>query len=1146
MADPPDDNALVAVLRELRDFLGLIVNILSDDTAAQDMFGFSVDVGLITRVDLTQEMVAEVALGRPDLVDMAELGQRLAELTEAVNLLKQAVEANPRPGVVAQEVIGQLLDTVGLAYVASRWPHLLYIARLLGLLTENLPQETAAEGLEGVAAGFWRILRWDDVDGLLKDGWRALGGDLQTEQDAKRLSVLLGAVGLSFAYVKPIVDGLRGRDINPRTSQVIFGWDRDPASVTPIADDISRRFVTIMLRLTDEDDINGPQDTYELTTTMAWVPAEHGGPGLWLSVGGGAELDLPLGKGWHFVIGGDLHNGLEMMIPGGSAPEGAGFIRFGNTIGGRIDFRLERRMEGTAGTPAQPWRVGSWLEAGSVEFALKLGDRDPMLAFIMRIRDAALSLQRPKSGLWHYLVPEGGLRLAFDVGLIADTTPRFTLEGGSGLTLVSPIRTNTSYVQGVQLFLAVRKGEHEDDPFSFEASAGFSLKLGPFTAVVDRFGVVLPRAKHALDGAPWFRFPDAIGLGLEAGVVKGGGFLRFDPENGRYAGMLTLTIKRITITGFGLITDLDDGYSLLIVLSVTFDPPLNLALFQLNGIGGIIGHNHGTDVKALQAAVRTGAVRTMLFPADPIAAAPRVLTTLANVFPVTRGVSLLGIGLDLGWLHGRVSLIAAVIVESGPASRVLLLGSLLATAPTRDEAIIRIQIDVAGVIDSQRPSVEFDGSLVDSRIGPYTLTGDGVFRLRAARDPGPGQEETEEDEGVFLLAIGGFHPAYTPPSTVSIPPQRRITLALPMENPRIRLELYAAVTSNSVQLGAKLELSARKAGFSAEALLGFDALVILSPFHFTLDIQARAAIKHGETTLAHVGLDLTIDGPSPWHVTGKATLSLLFFSITIPIDKTFGDDTSEKESPSINAFDELQTALAARSAWETTAPTGSAAMVALRSTVAPSDLAAHPAGLLSARQDVLPLGIDLTHVGRARVTPDRFTVDSVTVNGSSVEKQDVRGFFAAGEYLDLSDDEKLSRPAFERFVSGFSCGSDAVVAGPAVAADLRYEEIVLGPDGAVVERPPQRRPPLLSALLHGAMLGPAATSRLREDDATRDMRRSAGVRVQSVSRLVVSADTLVPVAGVPAAVSETEARQLLKAHSGGPALVVLAHEAEVA
>jgi hypothetical protein len=232
VADPPNDNALVALLRELRDFLGLIVNILSDDTTAQDMFGFSVDVGLITRVDLIQEMVAEVALGRPDLVDVAELGERLAEVTELVNLLRQAVEANPRPGVVAEEVIGQFLDTVGLAYVASRWPHLLYIARLLGLLTENL------------------ILRWDDVAGLLEDGWRALGGDLQTEQDAKRLSVLLGAVGLAFAYVKPLVD-LRRRDINPRTSQVIFGWDPDPASATPIADDISRRFVTIMLRLTD-------------------------------------------------------------------------------------------------------------------------------------------------------------------------------------------------------------------------------------------------------------------------------------------------------------------------------------------------------------------------------------------------------------------------------------------------------------------------------------------------------------------------------------------------------------------------------------------------------------------------------------------------------------------------------------------------------------------------------------------------------------------------------------------------------------------------------------------------------------------------------------------------------------------------------
>jgi hypothetical protein len=537
----------------------------------------------------------------------------------------------------------------------------------------------------------------------------------------------------------------------------------------------------------------------------------------------------------------------------------------------------------------------------------------------------------------------------------------------------------------------------------------------------------------------------------------------------------------------------------------------------------------------------------MLFPADPAAAAPRVLTTLSTVFPVTRGSSLLGIGLNVGWARGRVSLVAAVIVESGPASRVLVLGSLLATAPARDDAVIRVQIDVVGVIDPQRPSVEFDGSLVDSRIGPYSLTGDGTFRFRGARAPDPGQEVSEDDEGVFLLAIGGFHPAFTPPGSVAIPPQRRIALALPMDNPRLRLELYAAVTSNSVQLGAKLEFSARKAGFTAEALIGFDALVILSPFHLTVDIQARAAIKHGGTTLAHVGLDLTVDGPSPWHVTGKATLSLLFLSITIPIDGTFGSDSPRADPPSLDAAAALRAALEDSTAWETTAPSGSAALVALRSTVGPEDLAAHPAGLLGARQDVLPLGIDVTHVGLARITPGRFVVESVKVNGDVVAADDVLGQFPAGEYLDLSDDEKLSRPAFERFVSGFSCGSDAVVAGPAVPADLRYEEIVLGPDGAVLERPARRRPPLVGALRHGATLGPAATSRLRQDDATRAMGRSRGIRMQAVGRVVVAADTLTPLAGIPTAPTDTEARQILAAVTrdpAHPALVVLAHEVE--
>ena len=415
MAEQADDdrNGLVWFLTELRDFVGLLVNLLGDDDVAEDMFGFSIDVGVISRLDVVQESFTEASLGRPDLVDLAELGGRLAAATEAVELLKQAVEADPRPGVVAEEVLGQFFDAAGLAYVSARWPHFLYVMRLLGLLTDALPQEETADSIEAFGTGFWRVVRWDDVDGLIGDGWRALGGDLQTESDARRLSTLLAVVGLAFAYTKPIVDGLKAMNIDPRTAQVLFGWDPDPGSTTPVADDISRRFVTIMLRLVDETDPQAEptaETTYDVTVTLAWVPAEHGGPGLWVSLGGGAERDMPLGKGWHFVAGGDLTNGVEMMIPGRSAPDGAGLFRIGSTTGGSLEFRLERRDEGSAGRPAEPWRIGSWLEAKAFELALRLSDQDPMLAGIVRVRDAALSIQRPESGFWHHLVPDGGLR----------------------------------------------------------------------------------------------------------------------------------------------------------------------------------------------------------------------------------------------------------------------------------------------------------------------------------------------------------------------------------------------------------------------------------------------------------------------------------------------------------------------------------------------------------------------------------------------------------------------------------------------------------------------------------------------------------------------------------------------------------------
>ena len=701
--------------------------------------------------------------------------------------------------------------------------------------------------------------------------------------------------------------------------------------------------------------------------------------------------------------------------------------------------------------------------------------------------------------------------------------------------MLIPIHTSTPKLQGLHVYLALtgrKKGETTGPRVALEASVGFATKLGAFSATVDRFGMILPEAPHAPSFAKWLKFPNAVGIGVDAEAVRGGGFLLFEPERGRYQGVLSLTFARYTLTAFGLITDLPDGYSLLLVCSLEISPPWQGPFgIGLAGIGAVIGHNHGADVPALQSSLRTGSIGTILFPPDPIAAAPRVLTTLAGIFPVRPGSSLFGIGLKLSWSGGLVSLSAAVVIESGPTPRTLVLASLKGVAPSEHLPIVRIQVDAAGVIDSKRPSVEVDGSIVRSFVGPFALTGDGVFRFHGG------------DDGLFLLAVGGFHPSYTPPPTANLPPQRRLTLAFPTENPRVRMELYWAVTSNSVQAGARLEISARKGGFSAEAILGFDALVEFEPFHLSVDIEGRAAIRYDGSTIASVGLDLHVRGPHPWKVDGKARLELLFFTVTIPIHYDPGPETSQIEQASADAAALLTAGLADDASWQTLQPSGAAALVAIRSAGTENGhLRVHPAGQLGVRQGVLPLGVDVTHIGAARITPDRFDVE-LTIEGANMPTSDVRAPFAAGQFLDLSEDERLSRPAFERFVAGAAVDEDGVVHGSATSADLSYEEIVLGPDGPIDETPPIR-PGLHVVLAHAVGLGPAASSPLRRDEAGGRLRGSPLVTLAAATSALVDAATLGAVPGARPAETETELRQQIDGLGGGTAvLVVQAHEA---
>src|ERR1700736_979060 len=85
----------------------------------------------------------------------------------------------------------------------------------------------------------------------------------------------------------------------------------------------------------------------------------------------------------------------------------------------------------------------------------------------------------------------------------------------------------------------------------------------------------------------------------------------------------------------------------------------------------------------------------------------------------------------------------------------------------------------------------------------------------------------------FAVSVGGFHPRYVPTADLDIAPIKRVTINLlpTSDNPRLRILSYYAVTSNSLQHGARLELYAAAAGFGIKGFLGYDLLAQVNPLH---------------------------------------------------------------------------------------------------------------------------------------------------------------------------------------------------------------------------------------------------------------------------------------------------------------------------
>lgn len=713
----------------------------------------------------------------------------------------------------------------------------------------------------------------------------------------------------------------------------------------------------------------------------------------------------------------------------------------------------------------------------------------------------------------------------FELGARWRPSTGLVLDGGAGIELILPSHLEIGPIALQALFF--RLGFSSEAPLELGVAVAFSTSLGPLTAAVERIGVVgrftFPEGRDGNLGpanfAVGFQPPTGLGLSLDGGGFKGGGFLSFDPDNGRYAGVLELEFQEmIAIKAIGLLTTRlpggEQGFSLLIVVSAEFTP-IQLGFgFTLNGVGGLLGLNRTMRVERLRTGIRDNTLDSILFPTDVVENANRIISDVREVFPPEADRFVFGPMGKLGWgTPSLITLSIGLVIEVPDPFRIAILGVVKALLPDEEVALLRLQVNFLGVIDFEKRLLSFDASIYDSRLLTFTLSGDMALRLSWGENPN------------FLLSVGGFHPAYDPPP-LALPDLRRLTLQLLTgNNPRLTLETYFAVTSNSVQFGAKLELYAGAGPFNVYGFLAFDVLFQFNPFYFVAAIAAMLALRAGSSSIASISLSLTLEGPTPWKATGTAKLKLFWFlTVKVRFSTTFGEERDTRLDD-VAVLPLLTAALEQDANWRAEIPSHSHQMVSLREITAPEgDVVAHPFGVLTVSQKIVPLNLRIDRFGNQEPgDADEFRIGNVQAGGLPLGTTPVKESFAPAQFFDISDSEKLSRKSFEKYDGGIRIAeSEELESDHYTRREVEYELTYIDSQRNLILWPLLIKPFAL-AFNAWAAKGAVARSSLSHARTGKPALAPDAVRVAQEGFGVVNVADLTAVNGNAAAASEAEA-----------------------
>lgn len=991
----------------VREFFGQLGYPLSDAQAATVRAASGALSAALTEL---ATLVRELAAAADDSAAVAAKGvqaaARVAQVFMGFGDLKNAVSGLGLPGVTPAEIaeLPQRLMSHLLVESLEALRPTNEVLELLGVLdrVEHNIGSTDPANPEFTVSSFHfdRLFAWaKDSAGQLRGlyGWGdpAFDGSLLLP----RLERLISTTGMPVVYDAVerrldlvLLDITAPPTLNPRGIRIGLNTQFNPGAL---------EFPNGDFTLKAELGLNAP-------------------PGLGISIQPGGHIELtPPDPGAQ--VGGAVRLGF-------SATAGP-YILLGQTGGSRLEF---------GGFDAEAGARLSWVPAE--------GKATGTFDLRGKITKGKVLIDASKGdGFLTSLIPGEGVEGNFDLALGYASDRGFFIEGSATIEIRLPLHITLGPI-GFDA-LTVAAGLNADN-IAVSVGADISAHLGPLQAVVENMGVKATFAfppgggnLGPLDIGIGFKPPRGVGLSLDCGVIKGGGYLFLDSEREEYAGALELVFSEwIELKAIGLITtrmpDGSKGFSLLIIITVEFGAGFQLGFgFTLIGVGGILGLNRAVAIQPLSNGVRTGAIESVMFPRDVIANAPRIISDLRQFFPPQQNLFLVGPMAKIGW--GTPTLISAqlgVILEF-PSVNITILGVIKVILPDEKADILRLQVNFIGRFEPANGLLWFYAELYDSRVLFLTLEGGFGLLLNWGDNPN------------FVLSAGGFHPRYQPPP-LPFPAPPRIAVSLLNESfARIRIEAYFAVTSNSVQFGARVELFFGVSDFNIDGHLSFDALFQFDPFFFSFGLSVSLSVKVFGVGLFSVGFSGLLEGPTPWHIEGKGSIGLLFFSISVPFKHTWGDNQDTKLEP-IEVFPLLETEFAALTNWEARIPPNSRLNVSLRQLGdADSDqLVLHPLGRLRISQRKVPINFKLDKVGnRQPADVNRLAVAATLPGSGTLSVSTVQDPFAIGQYKALDGSAQLSSPAFEPLDSGIEIGVTGaqMKSSRAVRRVIRYETIII-------------------------------------------------------------------------------------------------------